>query len=141
MKKFTGVAYWRGAVPSGWQEQVINTLKPVEGLTISNDGTGLGLSFVDGGINMLDTGGNTQGIVPASSASGALVVCLLALRRVLTALELVDDAQASISVKVRQADPLYTADWARVAKVAETLGLVAGQQFVARHAAVMNRLF
>lgn len=140
--KFVGVAYWGGSLPEFWEEKVFETLRPVEGLALSAAKPGIRIGYEGSSITLIDTGaGMTQGVVPDSPVAGVLVVCLVALRRALGGLTVVDDAQADIPTMVRQSYPLYAGDWRRISQVAESLGLVAGGQFMARHAPVLNRLF
>lgn len=145
MSKFgKEAACWVGkGLPDGWVGLAQERLRPLEalGVVVTGTATEVTVKFPDpeGGLRLVVVAGATQGVVYEGDAAGALVVCLMALRR-LGGIDLVDDESKMLPNAVRQSSPLFAADWERVRSVAETLGLVAGREFMARNQAVLQRL-
>ncbi len=85
--------------------------------------------------------GQGQGMVDVSPVSGCFIVCLVSLSKTLGGMSIVSDAQASITARIRRTDPLYSTDWPRIQQIAQELGLICGDAFVARHTSVFTNTF
>ena len=56
-------------------------------------------------------------------------------------ISVVTDSQEEVPMKPKQSFSLYEHDWLRILPVAQSLSMVASQEFYSRNAAVLNRLF
>lgn len=141
--KFTGIAYWGGSLPEGWQSKVASVLAPAQStLAVAITDEGLWLTTADEKLCIkANSEGRTSGVVPASPAGPLFLLALVALRRAFGTLRLVDDAQADIPTMVRSNYPLFADCWSDLNDVAEQLGLVVGQQFLSRYGSVLARIF
>ena len=144
--KFKAVAYFKGDnLTEGWPERAAQLLAAAPGCQVAcseaGGGTTLSIRFADGEINILVGNGSTVGSVKPGPASAVLVVCLVALRKALGGIEIVDDAQASVPRQVRPINPLYQGDWARIESVAEALGCWEGKKLFADNPALRAKLF
>lgn len=146
MSKFRGVAYWSVATTKGnWLNLAMEALKPIEnhqiGLVLISEEV-INLSFPDGEIHSLKvTGGAGRGTVRQSPNAGVLILCLTALRKAVGDISVVTDSQEEVPMKPKQSFSLYEHDWLRILPVAQSLSMVASQEFYSRNAAVLNRLF
>ena len=147
--KFVGVAYWtvNTSVPD-WLGRAAAFLTVLEGkglAVVTFDclpaGDQMTVSFGNDQCQMLVNKGQGRGVVRESLSSGCFVLCLVALRKVMGDIEVVTDAQLPVATLPRQSDPLYAADWLRILQVAQELGLVRGEAFMARHASVFANVF
>ena len=150
--KFVGVAYWTVATSRpdwlGRAAAVLAVLEPSQLATVKFDclpaGEQMMVTFGDSQADqyqMLVNNGQGRGVVRASSSAGQFVLCLIALRKALGDMTVVTDAQVSVSTIPRQSDPLFAEDWLRCLPVAQELGLVCGEAFMARHKAVLTNVF
>ena len=119
MSKFRGVAYWSVATTKGnWLNLAMEALKPIEnhqiGLALISEEV-INLSFPDGEIHSL--------------------------RKAVGDISVVTDSQEEVPMKPKQSFSLYEHDWLRILPVAQSLSMVASQEFYSRNAAVLNRLF
>lgn len=147
MQTFKGVVYWSGqGLEAGWVAAAAEILSPLAevGATVQAVQEAptqtLRIAFGQQGIELQITEGRTQGIVREMPVAGAVVACLVALRRSPGGLDLVDDAQQDVPARIRQSWALYGADWPRVQQVAQALGLLASAAFSREHAGVLNQL-
>lgn len=147
MQTFKGLVYWSGqGLAPDWVAAAAQILSPLAeaGATVQAMAGAptqtLRIAFGHQGIEMQITEGRTQGIVREMPVAGAVVACLVALRRTPGGLDLVDDAQQDVPARIRQSGALYGADWVRVQRVAQALGLLASAEFSRAHAALLNQL-
>jgi hypothetical protein len=147
-KSFKGVAYWTVATSEpDWLVKARDVLQPIEanGLgTIAHNG------LPDGGDLQVTFGGHQyqmvlsqckgSGVVRPSAAAGRFVVALVALKKSLGAIDIVDDEQQAIPTSPRQSHRLYRDDWEGVLSVAQALGLAPNEQFAERQRALLNQL-
>lgn len=144
-KSFKGVAYWEGqGIEPGWGQSAAKLLAPLSGVGGSagydEANNRLNIAVGDAGIALEFVGGNTQGLVKQGDQAGCLVACLLAVRKHLGKLVIVDDERNEVPERIRQAHPLFAANWARVQEVGQALGLLADNAFHQKHAALLGRL-
>lgn len=151
MKKntFQGVAYW--TVTTSLQDwlakavSVISVLEPKKLAVVTYDclpaGEQLTVQIDDERFPILINNGQGRGVVRVSPTAGCFVVCLIALRKALGDLEVVTDAQVTVPTLPRQSDPLFASDWLRILPIAQELGLIRGEAFVARHVSVLSNVF
>jgi hypothetical protein len=146
---FRGLAYWTlatGAVD--WAVRASQVLAPVEQAGFGTieverfaDHERLALCIDEDAHQMVLAGGAAQGVVRPGTCAGCFVVCLLALRKHLGELVIVDDNQASVPARPRASSALFAADWARVHALAQALALVPDARFKERHGALLQRVF
>ena len=147
--KFVGVAYWTAtAFPANWLGQATVVLQPLQDAGMAQVvaqatpvGDQLTITFDDEAHNMVVNHGNGRGIVRVSTSASMFVVCLVALRKVLGNLAVVTDSQEPVYHIPRQTDPLFAADWQRVQPIAQELGLIISEKFVARHKSILQNVF
>jgi hypothetical protein len=152
--KFTGIAYWEvKSKDSHWLEQACLLLQPLEnsGMAVVqfNDQTKcmntifghehhimqfsddmgykdlLGRTVIPQGEKLMLLGCRGVGVVRDCSTAPMFIVCLMAMRRHLGDMRLVNDAQKSVAMIPRVIDPLFASSWDRVLPVAQALGLSA----------------
>ena len=146
---FRGLAYWTLATrAANWVVSASQILAPVElagiGTIVVERFPGhdrLALCIDEDAHQMVLAGGTAQGVVRPGSCAGCFVVCLLALRKHLGELVIVDDNQASVPARPRASSALFAADWARVHALAQALALVPDARFKERHGALLQRVF
>jgi len=147
--KFVGVAYWTLSTPrEDWLAEALKVLRVLEmaGLaTVVYHGLPAGdqmtVVFGDEQFTLLVNNRQGRGVVRASPSAGCFVLCLVALRKALGDISVVTDSQQTVSARPRQSDPLYSSDWLRIAPVAQQLGLICDDAFVARHSSVFTNVF
>lgn len=147
--KFLGVAYWTVTTAvADWLQKATAILAVLEqaGLAVVTfdslpAGNQMTVRFGSDQWSMMVNEGQGRGKVHVCPSSGCFVICLVALRKALGDLSVVTDAQAPVAARPQQSDPLYASDWLRNLKVAQELGLVRGEAFVARHATVFANMF
>lgn len=146
--KFKAVAYYMGDnLIEDWPVRAAECLKRIPGGIAEYSSMGAGvmtleIQFPDGALEIIVASGKMQGSsVKPSPAAGVLVLCLVALRKFLGGIEIVDDSQATVPSLVRQSNPLYGADWARVEALAEALGFLGGKKIFASNPELRARLF
>lgn len=138
-KSFKGVAYWTvNSSTAQWASKAKDALLPLEGAglgVIGFDcvpaGDRLMITMGDEKHELLISGGQGRGVVSPSPAAARFVVCLVALRKHLGDIDVVDDDQKLVPTVPRQNYPLFAADWLGVLPVAEALGVVANRQVIA----------
>lgn len=149
-KSFQGVAFWTISTQErDWIGRALRVLEPVEtaGLGILGyeplpAGDQLTVAFDDDETHqLLLNGGAGRGLVRQTRTAGAFVVCLLALRKSIGDIDIVDDNQDVVPTLPRQSYPLFKEDWEKVVAIAQVVGLVPSKQFASRHGAVLNRMF
>jgi hypothetical protein len=137
MSKFSGVAYWTvRAADATWTARAAEVLQPIHeaGLAVvSNDYDGQGdwlrVSFEDSLQILKVKNGEGQGVVRESVSAKRWVVCLMAIRRKLGGLSVVNDGQEVIS-SFRQNDPFFGSELVQVLPIAQALGLAASAAMV-----------
>ena len=147
-KSFKGVAYWTVAASSpDWLIKARDVLQPIEvsGLGVIAykglpDGEHLQVAFGEHEYQMLLNQGKGSGVVRPSAAAGRFVVALVALKKSLGAIDIVDDDQKVVPTSPRQSHQLYREDWVGVLSVAQALGLAPNEQFAKRQRALLNQL-
>lgn len=147
--KFVGVVYWtvNTSVPD-WLGRAAALLAVLEEKNLAvvtfeclPAGDQMTVSFGKDQCQMLVNNGQGRGVVRESLSSGCFVLCLVALRKVMGDIAVVTDAQVAVTTLPRQSDPLYASDWLRNLVVAQELGLICGEAFIARHASVFANVF
>ena len=149
MSKFTGVAYWSvSSEKTDWLGRAAVFLTVLEGKKLAAiefdclpAGDWLTIRFDKDEFNMLVTKGQGRGVVRESPSAGLFVLCLLFLKRAMGDLSVVTDSQELVATRPKPSDPLYASDWLRCLPVAQELGLVTGEAFIARHNAVLSHVF
>ena len=144
MGKFNGVIYWVGeALPGDWTSQAVKRLAPIsdQGGKVEETEFGLSVMFPDGGMSVPVVSNQTRGHVPEGTASGALIVCLMALQRHPGGLLLADDKSESLPRRVLKTFPLFCEDWSRVQNLAEGLGLLAGREYTMQLNSSLRKMF
>lgn len=149
-RKFAGVAYWSlGEATAGWVDEALAGLRPLcerggataQAELLPEGGTELRLTLGEGHFVMRVKHGEGRGVVPASPAAIAIVLCLMAMRRRLPNLFLVDDEQVELPVRVSDTYPLFKAEWEHTQAVAETLGLMPSPHFLDHDGAITRLMF
>lgn len=145
-KSFKGIAYFTGTgLDVDWGHRAAELLAPIQGAGGSatfegnQDGV-LRIAFGDSAVAVPMVGGRSQGVVKQMPQAGALLACLVCVRNALGRLQIVDDDQQSIPVRIRQSYSFYAADWPLVKQVAECVGLVATASFMQQNARLLGRL-
>ena len=149
MSKFSGIAYWTvSSEKTDWLGRAAAFLTVLEGkklATIEFDclpaGDQLTISIDTDQFQMLVTKGQGHGVVAKSPSAGCFVLCLLFLKKAMGDVSIADDAGELVATRPKPSDPLYASDWLRCLPVAQELGLVTGEAFLARHAAVLSHVF
>ena len=149
MSKFSGIAYWTvSSEKTDWLGRAAAFLTVLEGkklATIEFDclpaGDQLTIRFGTDQCQMLVTKGQGHGVVAKSLSAGCFVLCLLFLKKAMGDVSIADDAGELVATRPKPSDPLYASDWLRCLPVAQELGLVTGEVFLARHAAVLSHVF
>jgi hypothetical protein len=145
-KSFKGIAYFSGTgLNAEWAHLATELLAPITGAggSVMFDGQTDGvlrIAFGDSAVTVSMVGGRAQGVIKEMPKAGALIACLVAVRRSLGRLNIVDDEQNDIPARVRQSYRCYSADWIAVQAVAERLGLVASNNFMQQNAALLGKL-
>lgn len=150
--RFTGIAYWRmQQAPDNWVDTVGVAVRPLceQGLATSQVtelGAGrkelvLTLTREGESLSMQVKDGQGRGVVPNTSAALPTVMCLMAMRKQLPFLFLVDDNQSDIPYRVSQQFPLFAEDWTRTLEYAQLLGFAPSQRFLDAEGAVMHLMF
>jgi hypothetical protein len=147
-KSFKGVAYWTVATSApDWLANARDVLQPIEA-------SGLGAIAYEnfpGGDHLLISFGEHQcqlvinqckgtGVVRPSAAAGRFVVALVALKKSLGAIDIVDDDHNAVPTSPRKSHPLFREDWEGVLSVAQVLGLAPTGEFAQRQRALFNQL-
>ena len=145
--KFTGVAYWTLTTNQpDWISKVLKALEKIESLAkviyqpLSDRDE---LSIIINGEShlLMKMGGNGRGRIKKCSTAGAMIVCLLAIKRAAGDLHLVDDLQNEIK-SVKQFMPAFEgSDWNLTQQFAQVFELVPSSAFKARNAQVFLRAF
>ena len=136
---FKGVAFWVVDTETTlWAEKARDALLPLEEASLASISyaclpVGDQLVIEVGGDKheLLISGGKGRGVVRPSPAAPLILVCLVALRKALGGIDIVDDEQVVVPTVPRQNYPLFRDDWPAVFSVAQALGLVANQQVAA----------
>ncbi|MDK9702377.1 MAG: hypothetical protein OEL20_04505 [Sulfuritalea sp.] len=146
-KSFKGIAYFTGTdLDHEWGQRAAALLAPIQGVggkaafEGQRDAWVLHIAFDKSVLNVPLLGGRSQGMIKAMPKAGALLACLVAIRGSIGKLQIVDDEQKDIPVRVRQSNRLYAADWPLVQQVAECVGLVGTANFMQQHAGMLGRL-
>jgi len=147
-KSFKGVAYWTVAASGpDWLSKAQDLLQPIEAGRLAQiayaclpEGDHLQVVFGKHSYEMSLNQGKGSGVVRPSAAAGRFVVALVALRKSLGAIDIVDDDQQVVPTTPRQSYPLYREDWQGVLRVAQALGLAASGQFAERQRAWLAQL-
>ena len=147
-KSFKGVAYWTVAASGpDWVSQARDLLQPIEAEGLGRidraslpDGDHLQVAFGKESYEMLINHGKGSGVVRPSAAAGRFVVILVALRKSLGAIDIVDDDQQVVPAMPRLSYPLYREDWEGVLSIAQVLGLAPSGEFAERQRAWLAQL-
>lgn len=150
--RFTGLAYWRMKdAPADWVEVVSEAVKPLceqrlGSIQVVEHGAGsrefvLTMTREGESLSMRSKNGQATGVVPNTPAALPSIMCLMAMRRQLPFLFLVDDNQSDIPYRVNQQFPLFAADWGRAQELAQLLGFAPSQRFLDGEGAVMHLMF
>lgn len=139
-KSFKGVAYWSVDTKTDgwWAARARDVLLPLEVAGLGGIGydcipAGDLVSITMGGEKqeLLINTGKGRGVVRPSPVAALFVVCLLALRKSLGDIDVVDDAQQVIPTVPRQNYPLFQESWAQVQALAYALSVVPNPQAAA----------
>lgn len=149
-RKFAGLAYWRLAkVEAGWADLATETVQPlvelgrvtVKTATLKDGSEELILDFPEGQFSMRVKNGEGRGVVRDTPSALPVVLCLMAMRRKVNSLSLVDDNQGEFPVRVTQQLPLFADNWSIAIELAELLGLVPSKRFLENEGAITLLMF
>ena len=149
-RKFAGLAYWRlTKVESGWVDLATETVQPlleqgrvtVKTESLKDGSEEVVLDFPEGKFSMHTKNGEGRGVVRDSPLALPVVLCLMAIRRKVNSLSIVDDNQGEFPVRVTQQLPLFADNWNVASELAELLGLVPGKHFLENEGAITHLMF
>ncbi len=149
-RKFGGVAYWSLAtVDPDWADLAIEAVQPlcdakkatVKTSRYPNGSVELVLDMPEGSLSMLTKSNSGKGIVRDDYAARTIVLCLMAIRKKLPMLSLVDDSQVAIPFKVTQHYPLFADSWETTSELGSILGLFPSKRFLETEGAVTQLMF
>ena len=138
-KSFKGVAYWTvNTSAEQWAAKAKDVLLPLEGAGLGivgydciAAGDQLTVTMGNETHQVLINGGKGRGVVRPSPTAAKFVVCLVALRKYLGDIDVVDDEQKVVPTVPRQNYPLFGNNWQSVQPVAEVLGVISNPQAAA----------
>jgi hypothetical protein len=132
MSRFKGIAYWEiSDRRPEWFRQAKQLLAPLEeaGIaTLTTEGIGLSVRFGEDQYSMHQD--VACGVVPDYCTAPMFIVCLMALRKILGGMVIVDDATQSIPRTPRQDHPIFASCWDQILPVAQALGLMPSAAFL-----------
>ena len=144
MSKFKGVVYFSGSdLPVNWGAKAVKVLtagSECEVVRKTAPAEEVKITVAEHSVHLFISEGSVNGHVTESPSAGALVVCLVALRRHIGGIALVGDDSEFFSGTVRQSNKLYCNDWDRVARLAHQFELM-GSPLSAECAAILAAMF
>lgn len=138
-----GICYVAGAgLPKDWLDRAAALISPLSGVEIELVRTPTSLTVARGteSLHLSVFGDTVTTVVQDGPAAPVFVAILVAIKRKIGGIDLVDDRQQDISSRVIQSDPLFGKDWPTVNAVATALGLMANRDALAAYRTLFSRL-
>lgn len=149
-RKFAGLAYWRLAqAEPGWADLATEAVQPLidHGSVLVHSGTlGEGsqeliLEFAHSEFSMTVKNGEGRGVVRDTPHTLETLLCLLAMRRKLPSMSLVDDDMGEFPKGVSQQYSLFADNWDATWVLADLLGLVPNKRFLENEGSIVTLMF
>jgi len=138
-----GVCYVVGyELPKDWLDRAADLITPLAGIGIDMVRTPTSLTMSKGTENLhLSVFADTvTAVVQDGPAAPVFVAILVAIRRKVGGIDLVDDRQRDVSNRVTQSDPLFGRNWDAVYAVASATGLMAHRDAIAAYRKLYSSL-
>lgn len=138
-----GVCYVAGAdLPKDWLDRAADLITPLAGTGIELVRTPTSLTLAQGteNLHLSVFGDSVTAVVQDGPAAPVFVAILVAIKRKVGGIDLVDDRQRDISNRVTQSDPLFGRNWDAVYAVASAMGLMAHRDAIAAYRKLNSRL-